>query len=188
MKKIVFVIIILLVTSLLTSCFPYVIRGIDEYSPGNSSVTICEGLLPSKGFIEQFDYINGDYYYYNSNFDINFDIYESALMYFQYDKETYELAKKEIFNVCIFSQENKFMYEGYSFFQHNPYDKNYFPNEFNMIAYNDEICTIVLMGFYTDIISNEREKEIFEFNDFGLFLKEYFWFYDFNSNTPQITD
>ena len=195
MKKIVFVIIILLVTITLTSCFPYKIRGISEFNVGNSSVTICEKLLPNEGFSEKFNSFNKDYLYYYAGYNFDLRMYESALMYFQYDKETYALAKNEMLNLCILSQETQFNYNEYNFYRNitdlnETYEKlNGFPYEFNMIAYNDTLNTLVFMGFrISKHISNEKEEEIFEFNDFGLFLKEYFWFYDFNLNTPQITD
>ena len=49
-----------------------------------------------------------------------------------------------------------------------------------MIAYNDDKCELVFMGFYIGPEFSEKDKELLAFSDIGAFLAEYFPFYDFS--------
>ena len=168
------------------------LRGIDKYNEANSSVSLCQELLPSDDYLELFDYIDGDYHYID-NSGYGFSVRdEQVLMYLTYNEDVYKTAKEFTFQNIYFLENYKYSYNGYEFLVNicrkmEGRDSDIVKSEidpywFNMVAFNDEKNTIVFMGFYMpEELRTPEVKQLLTFEDMGAFLKEYFLFYDFDA-------
>ena len=192
MKKIISVLLLSSILCLCISCGgPYTNRGIENFDPADSSVSLCTELLPSDDFLEVFTYIDGDYYYIDKSGFLDLRD-EQAIMYLIYEKEIYESAKEFTYQNLYFSKNSKYSYNGYEFMVNNwrkleGRDPNLVNNDidpyhFKMVAFNDKKNTIIFLGFYMpmDLVTEEIEQFL-TFEDMGAFLKEYFSFYDFDA-------
>ena len=190
MKKILLTVIALF-SFFLTSC-GLELHGLKEYNPNNSSVSLSKKLLPNEQFVDLFEYENGDYFYFDSGLELFPEhALERELLYLQYSEQAYINAKEYTINNIDISKKNHFSYNGYEFFENIEYanyneivdndgENKYFPQEFNMYAYNDEKRTLVFLGFYVYKPST-KDTELLKFDNIGDFLKEYFSFYNFTS-------
>ena len=168
------------------------LRGIEQYDPTNSSMSISQYLLPCKDFLKKYPYITGDYFYIDTGAFARRTI-EQELMYLNYKDDIYDEVKNISLTSFPLSLTHQYFYNGYVFYESLLLPKLYneldadgesrsFPNHFNMISYNGEKKVLVFIGFYLykgDM--SERDKELLTFSDMGAFLKEYFSFYDFDA-------
>lgn len=186
MKKIrvcFFVVLMLIITLIHTSCYQYELSGIEKFNENNSSYGISGRMLPSNDFLTLFEYIDGDYRYIN---DMGKTAKESELLYLTYNKDDYELAKSYAFEHIKCSETNIFTYKEYVFAENitnladNPESPFEFPYIFNMIGYNDNSQTLIFVGF-SIFDPTEKDEQLLTFEDMGAFLKEYFSFYDFDA-------
>ena len=191
MKKVLLLLLCACITISFCSCSDTVeLHGLDEFSPANSSIDLCWRLLPSSSFVDDFDYLDGDYEYrYYQKFGGDWYSKEHALMYLIYDESNYLLAKEYTLENTALSSINVFSYNGYQFYENLNFhtlgayyhrENEDFPYWFNMIAYNDEKCTLVFFGLYVGC-PREEDKEVLESDDMILILKTYFSCYDFDA-------
>ena len=191
MKKVLLLLLCACITISFCSCSDTVeLHGLDEFSPANSSIDLCWRLLPSSSFVDDFDYLDGDYEYrYYQKFGGDWYSKEHALMYLIYDESNYLLAKEYMLENIALSSINVFSYNGYQFYENlNSHklgayyyrENEDFPYWFNMIAYNDESHTLMFLGFRVDN-PKEADTEVLESGDMALILRTYFSCYNFGS-------
>ena len=196
-KKVTCLIIMCVYSILLFSCYPYIKSGIENYDPSNSTVSLLSDFLPSDDFIEKFEYVDADYCFVDTG--MSKDNYrETAIMNFEYSKDTYNEVKTYIFSKLIISEECNYEYNGYDFYVnlgrldkwedgHKNYDR--YPYEFNMVSFNDEKRIVVFMALYIpDHTLSEKDKELLTFSDMGLVLEEYFSYHNFNIDKAEQND
>ena len=187
MKKLVTAILIIVcVCLILTSCnFHYEENGLDNFETSDSSLGICKGLIPDD-FIELFPYTDGNYFFSTSEKTPFSGYCDKALIYLKFDDE-YTNAKKYVFESLDLSPEPVAEYNGYYFYDNETpanlgnshLSNSNFPLTCNRFAYNDNISTLVFIGFDVGV---DLENEVIEVSDdWGAFLEEYYgeW-YDFS--------
>lgn len=170
------------------------VRGLDNFEQGLSSNRTTYTLIPERVFIDNddydyapiFPYDNGDFFYF---FSENYneekkrtEVFDKTLLYLQYDKEFYQIAKECLMERALrLSEEPVEVYNDYIFYDNNsptnfslrgspPLNNDYAPYEFVRFAYNDSNRTIVCIGFYTRNVEEVAEVA----DDWGAFLERYF--------------
>ena len=175
MKKLLssFLIIICITLNIFTSCgYSNYIEGIENFSILDSDISLCRQLIPV-GFIENFEYINGNYHYStNEKYPLMYAC-DRVIIYFQYDPMKYWEAKDyAMTNLTL--EDNEFSeYNGYHFYLNkSEFDSTQFPNMFNCIAYNDTNYTLVFIGFGVSV--ELFEEASIATTDWATFLEKYF--------------
>ena len=134
------------------------VSGIENYSPSDSTLALCQYLFPSKGFLQQFAYLEGDYqYHYNGKIVGGNAI---ALAVLKYDPNHYNAAKEYCVQQFELTDEHQYQVRNFVFQEHLCHTlKNsegkyvpscQYPKIFNMFAYNDSEHTLLFIGFYGD--------------------------------------
>ena len=186
--KSLFIVVLTLIIFVIATCclWPQEVykEGMDGFHVANSSYDLAMCLLPSDNFHKTYPYIDANYYFSYKRANFRYTV-ESLLMYLRYDSETYKLAKENAVSTISLSEENRFLYNGYQLIENQTMQEAgspffHFPDCWNMIAYNDDKCELVFMGFYIGPEFSEKDKELLAFSDIGAFLAEYFSFYDFS--------
>lgn len=174
----------------LTSCSPVSIEGIDQYQPEISTVGLTSYLFPDDDFLKRYEYSDGAFFYYDE-----FLVVEKTIAVLTYESDIYIQAKENCISREFISKNNVKEYKGFVFSENlrlpqaynnlkyeygteeidlslnNAYNKE-FPNRFNMIGYNDDLNTLIFIGFYcTD---DRNEKVNLANTDFGAFLEAFF--------------
>ena len=169
------------------SAYNYEAHGFDDYKYiGNYNSEVEIDVFNVASLIDDYSYINADYYYsYTDDFAF-YNILERAIYYFEYTEEEYQVAKtycKE--NLSDLGDECMEEYNGFQFYDYygkrnkkDFYHGDDYPDAFKRVAFNDEKKAIVFLGVYT---SDKRTDEIAEdVKDWGAFLNKYFFeFYSF---------
>lgn len=185
MKKIISSLFLIFVLFSLSSCGVIERTGIANYDKNNSEFGISSNLLPADNYLQEFEYIEGDYQYIDKGLLKR----ETEIMYLVYQKDIYNVAKAFILDNSILSQTNNYSYNDYMFYENIGRKENInsniindeFPYRFNMIAFNDDKNTIVFMGLRISSENiNETDEQLLTFEDMRAFLEEYFSFYDFD--------
>lgn len=194
MKKAIrqFLLICLTIGTLSTFCScaasNYEAHGLEDhkYSGGyNSSVEIdvFSGIKP---LINDYPYIDADYYYSYKEDYAFYNTLERAIYYFEYTETDYQAAKaycRE--NFAYLGDEITEEYNGYEFYdfyakrsKEEFYHGDDYPEAFKRVAFNDEKKAIVFLGIYT---SDKRTEEVTgDVQNWGDFLHKYFFeFYSF---------
>lgn len=154
--------------------------GIENFDTVEGEFELNSCLLPSDDFLEQFDTIDISYHArqkYKTKLGLTSK--ESTLVSATYTAETYSEAKSYCLNKMTLNYDVVIEYNGYVFIDNyelatNPLD-NYtskFPQWTNMLAYNDEKCELVFLGFYDGKYSNDDAEEVCA--NWGDFLDEHF--------------
>lgn len=167
----------------LSACYtadPFEKRSLDSFSSTWSNYGTTRNIIP-EGFIDKFAYTDGYCYHFCfGKSDFSFDISDRALLFFEYDDETYNQAKEYVFANLTLSSEPIEEYNGYIFYDNYAEHFNFdFPYAFLRFAYNDSKNTLIFMGCYT---FEDFDKDIEQTSaDWGAFLEEYYgeW-YDFS--------
>ena len=179
MKKLTFLCFTIIICVFLCSCGTSIEKhGLENFGIADSSESLCSKIIP-EDFINMFEYENGDYYY---SFRETFVAYEScdkAILYFQYDTETYVNAKAYAMENLSLSHELVAKYNNYYFYDNYnvisaelEIESNNYPYYFVRFAYNDEKQILVFIGFS---VSMELYDEVDEVSDdFGQLLERYF--------------
>ena len=178
--KIIFLLIICCVC--LGGCFtsdPLERDDLKDFSPMCSNYGVTRDIIP-ENFIDNFAYTNGYFCYFCYGKSSLFSISDRALLYFEYDNETYYQAKEYVFENLNLSDSPVEEYNEYVFYD------NYtgtlpinFPYSFMRVAYNDSNNTLIFIGCY---MSSDFDQNIDELsNNWEEFLKRYYnnW-YDFS--------
>ena len=202
MKKIIEFVLISMFIGLLSGCYQdFEKTSLDEYilqinqnKIGYSNVEIDrpDYFLPSTTFIQDFDYVEGKYYWREDDplrglFTSNVNP-EISFLCLQYDESTYYNAKEFMLNAII-PYDNKF-YEcnNYVFYENSNFiNLHYrdFPEWFTMACYNDEKYTLVFIGLNSGTLAGPSciEKKYIDDidNNWTDFLNQYFGVcYNFN--------
>jgi len=164
MKRLVSIILIMMCCLFVVGCYQDLEKNsLDEYvlqinqnKIGFSSVEIDhpDYFLPSLTFIQDYDYIDGKYYWREDDplrglFTTNVNP-EISFLCLQYDETTYNNAK-EFMLEKIGPYNNKFYkYTNYVFYENSNFiNLHYrdFPEWFTMACYNDVNYTLIFIGF-----------------------------------------
>ena len=193
---------ILLTTFLLSGCcYVNEYSSLDEYKEmarsskiGNSDTGIDnpEYFLPSYTFLYDFDYIDGNYYFYETCIFYEFcsDDFKPnrALITLKYDVNIYLDAKKYVLDNIPQYGDCLYQYNDYKFYINKKYvdffeydTKPEILYSFTMASYNDDNNTICFLGFcsiYPDLDANIL---INLDENFTLFIDQYYGeYYDFS--------
>lgn len=179
-----------------TSLDEYILQ-INQYQIGYSSVEIDhpDYFLPSLTFIQDYDYIDGKYYWREDDplrglFTANVNP-EISFLCLQYDESTYYNAKEYMLNEII-PNDNKFyecndyvFYENSNFINLQPAPTSCFPEYFTMACYNDVNYILIFIGFDSGTLAGPScvEKKYIDDidNNWTDFLKQYYGeCYNFN--------
>jgi hypothetical protein len=164
----------------LTSCTStYRSDGIENFSKGDSSVSLCQNLIPDD-FIDKFEYIEADYHWFSTEKFIAIEARETVIMYFRYLDETYEEAKKYVLDNMLLSNDSTEIYGNYNFLDNfgngNLIEDGIgtfkFPYNFSRVAYNDNNNTLIFMAFAVSVELYDEAELASE--DWGAFLKKYY--------------
>lgn len=155
-------------------------RSPKDFSQNASELGVTRALIPEE-FVEKFTYTDGYYchYCFSKSF-FSSSSSDRALMFLQYDGETYEEAKAYVFANMDLSEESVESYNGYVFF--DIYTESFginAPYQFKRFAYNESKKTLIFMGHY----SFRYDDILDEYSDnWGAFLNDFYgdW-YDFSS-------
>ena len=186
MKRLLAALMLILLPFSVVSCAePIVKSGIENFSYATCSLGLTSNLFPSEDYLTAFEYEEADYAYYDSC-DLVWG-YAKAFAYFRYSEEEYKKAKEHSLNTVSLNS-NQYESSGYYFSEYLCYEskdengewiaKSQFPEQFNMVGYNDDKCILVFIGYYN---GNPEDSEIaLAKSDFGTFLttvySEYFNF------------
>ena len=164
------------------SAYNHEAHGFDDYKYiGNYNSEVEIDVFNVASLIDDYSYINADYYYSSTEDFFYYNILERAIYYFEYTEDEYQVAKtycKE--NLSNLGDECMEEYNGFQFYDYygkrNKEDYHhcdYYPKAFKRVAFNDEKKAIVFLGVYT---SDKRTDEIAEdVKDWGAFLNKYFF-------------
>ncbi len=137
--------------------------GIETFAKETSSVSLNQWILPSVEFIDEFVYIDMDYHYKSVYTGLFYtDGAERSIIYAKYDEAIYSQAKQYCFDEMELSNENIIEYNGYRFIQNIKALKD-FPSWFNMFAYNDDLNSLVFLGYYT---TDDAEEITYNWGEF----------------------
>ena len=190
MKKITFLLICLIFIMLLIFCscaHNYEAHGFEDYKyVGDYNSPVEIDLFGIKPLINNYSYIDADYYYsYTEDFAL-YNILERGLYYFEYTEENYQAVRTYCEeNFTYLGDEIIEEYNGYQFYdsygnrsKEEYYHCDDYPRAFKRVAFNDAKKVIVFFGIYT---SDKRTDEITkDVEDWGNFLHKYFFeFYRF---------
>jgi len=168
-----FIVLFLVISILLTSCTStYHNDGIENFNKGDSSVSLCQNLIPD-GFIDEFEYIEADYHWFATEKFIAVEARETVIMYFKYSDEIYNEAKEYIVENMLLSNKITAEYGNYKFLDNYTNGTSYkFPYSFSRVAYNDANNTLVFIAFN---VSAELYKDAaLAREDWGAFLGKYY--------------
>lgn len=188
---------LLIVLSIISSLFltlcscghNVIIKGIENFSPGDSEFSLCSTLMPNHNFINQYEYIEADYYYsdYCKDSCVGFGE-EHVIIYFEYDEEIYNEAKDYCLSKFPLSEKNRVEYNGYVFIENvwlkEENDEPFDLERFQMFIYNDGLNRLVFMGYknmedYFVSFSPEQSQNVLD--DWETFLEQEFAeVYDFS--------
>ena len=201
MKRLVSIILIMMFSLFVVGCYQDLEKNsLDEYvlqinqnKIGFSSVEIDhpDYFLPSLTFIQDYDYIDGKYYWREDDplrglFTTNVNP-EISFLCLQYDETTYYNAKAfmlekiEPYNNKFYEYNNYVFYENSNFINLHYRD---FPEWFTMACYNDVNYTLIFIGFDSGTLAGPSclDKKYLENmeDNFISFLEQYYGeYYDF---------
>lgn len=197
----------------ITSATHVACLGVNQFSTEHSSRSLCKYIWPPYGpynervdkepiLLFKYDNSDSDFVYTLDEDGLLYNTKETVLSYIRYDDAQYEIAKNEFVSATPVSEIYKYEYNSYKFFlnlteliekgeifeeiENSELDFHYF---FNMICYNDDKNLLLSIGFaYTpdSASAKENDKSSLIYTDIGAFLKEYFYYYDFDAETPSI--
>ena len=178
MKKIIFILVLCLLTIQFTACSEsvYYKSGIENFHVADSSVSLNDLVIP-RDFLKTYPYIDGGYDYYE--YEGWHCSYSSTFLYMKYDEATYLKAKEYILEnlplECDASQD----YKGYTFFIQKTNDRVSNQNRYRFyFAHNDVDKTLLAMGTFVIMTSSDGQEK-YENLTLNEYLNTYFSFYNF---------
>lgn len=131
-------------------------------------------------FLDDYEYTLGEFHYIDiSSIGCKSDPDEIVLLRLTYEKNTYLLAKSFTLANIPKYENNEYYYNDYIFYQNaNFRTPERFPHWFTMVCYNDELNTLLFMGFYdkSPYVENEISANWKSFID-----ETYGKYYNFNN-------
>lgn len=182
----------------LTGCQDLHYDSLDEYRErvernglGNSNVEIddAEYFLPSITFMKDYEYIDGNYYYYEDNLFCELlpggARPEISFLYLKYEETVYKEAKSfmlkeiEVYNDEFYIYNDYYFYENSNFIA-SSHGRN-IPHHFTMACYNDEKQILIFLGFYERYPGIEDKYHEDIKGNWTSFLDQYYSeYYNFN--------
>ena len=170
-------------------------KKINETGLGYSSFELDkpEYFLPGNTFLEEFSYLNGEYFFYeNSAFcDIcgNEKMPNRVLIALEYDTASYYDAKEFVISNIPKYENYSYSYNNYYFYMNGKFMERFsddklpeIPNWFTMVSYNDLNNMICFLGFHNsypelpDKFLNDLQ------NNWESFIDQYYGeFFNFNN-------
>ena len=169
MKKYGCIIFILICSISLSGCFalgeqifyydslPDYIERMSINSPGYSSVSIDhpDYFLPSRTFFKDFEYIEGEFYFYEeSPFNLKSYFPARSLLVLKYDESIYPEAKEYMLENIPMAGDCFYTYGNYVFYRNKNFLDSFesipapdFLDWFTMACYNDEKQILCFIGF-----------------------------------------
>ena len=153
-------------------------RGLEAFHPNYSDFEVNRYIIP-EGFIDEFEYLDGNFYHMETS--ILFALYacDRTLLYFEYDSETYFEAKAYAMENLILSDAPIHEYNGYSFYLNETASKDdhflgghFYPHQFLSFSYNDEQNTLVFLGFLVSVELHDEVDAVAD--DWPAFLEKYY--------------
>ena len=183
-KRSILAVIAVFLLGLLTACKSLngtYIHGLEHY---HQSSTWIAPVLPSSHFLDDYDYLQGDYYYITEDIiSISKPAQEKQLLTLSYSEDIYISAKQEVFDTIKFEMDYELEYNGYTILicSTDVEDTSYrIPYCFAMVGYNDNKNTLLFMSFYIDdSFLSDEEKELLIALDSYVYFNKYFSFYGF---------
>jgi hypothetical protein len=200
MKKIISFILVIFISLNLTSCYNDLqknsleeyIASVNQHELGFSSHGIDkpEYFLPSISFLEDYEYLEGTYFWREDDswrevFDQESVFPHIALLTLKYDESTYEKAKQTMLEEIEPYEDEFFQYNDYYFYEnvrgkHAWGDR--FPKKFTMACYNDENHALIFIGLYSGAPSCLEDKYLEDIEgNWKDFIDQYYGaYYDFS--------
>ena len=161
-------------------------RGYSDFE-----IDLPKYFLPSLSFLEDFDYTEGTYYFFETDFNRLFFTNEiepsKAIICLKYDENAYSQAKDFMLQEIEPYEDKFFEYGNYVFYENSNFAEENglkgFPLWFTMACYNDEKQTLCFLGFYvpggTTLFDEKYLTDID--NNWEDFIDEFFGeYYDFS--------
>ena len=171
------------------------IERINEYEFGfsNTGIDTPKYFLPSVSFFDDYEYIDGSYFYHDDSFFkslSNNKTAEIAIVSIKYNENFYLDAKEEMlekiqpYNNKFYEYGDYYFYENSNYFELSVSERN-FPRHFTMACFNDENNVLIFIGFYSYLNFSSsifEEKYINNFDEnFTSFIDQYYGeYYDFS--------
>lgn len=164
--------------------------GIENYKPADCSLSLTAHLFPSDNFLQDYNYLEGDYSY---RYDGGITQHRAtAIAMVRYEPDVYHQAKETCLKQFSLCDRHCFTIEEYYFAEHLCHTKETaqgtwevsckYPRKFNMFAFNDANYSLIFLGYYC---SNENDEvTLLAESNFEAFLPRVFkpseltWLYD----------
>ena len=147
-----------------------------EHSFGYSNVGLDtpRALLPSFTFLDDYEYSEGSFNYYDrSEFTdlFGYTLPDRVLITLKYEEAIYQEAKSFILEQSIVYNNQYYYYNDYCFYKRQgaPHGST----KFNMVGYNDEKSMLFFLGFSLSYPVLEEKYEYHLEDNFKSFLDEY---------------
>ena len=187
MKRILIWLLLFFIFISVTGCTEIEKSGFENYQKQTCSVGLTANMFPCDDFLSKFQFINGNYHY--RDYDEWKHGHAKTLTYVQYTPEVYEEAKAFCMDYWTFCEKHRYEYNGFIFAEQLCYetqvsDGEYqvtcrYPEILSMWCYNDDLYTLVFLGYYNGNPDN-AERKLAE-TDFPQFLeKVYSEYYSFD--------
>ncbi len=170
-------------------------KKINETGLGYSSFELDkpEYFLPGNTFLEDFSYLNGEYFFYEKSAfcDIcgNEKMPNRVLIALEYDTASYYDAKEFVISNIPKYENYSYSYNNYYFYMNGKFMERFsddelpeIPNWFTMVSYNDLNNMICFLGFHNsfpelpDKFLNDLQ------NNWQSFIEQYYGeFFNFNN-------
>lgn len=200
MKKYGCIIFILICSISLSGCFalgeqifyydslPDYIERMSINSPGYSSLSIDhpDYFLPSRTFFKDFEYIEGEFYFYEeSPFNLKTYFPARSLLVLKYDESIYPEAKEYMLENIPMAGDCFYTYGNYVFYRNKNFiddsSPSGFPDYFVMACYNDEKQMLCFLGFYIENLKMDDKYAEDIYGNWPSFIDEYYGeYYDFS--------
>ena len=197
-KKSLFLLILFMLTS---CCYKTEYNSLEEYKKkinetglGYSSFELDkpEYFLPGNTFLEDFSYLNGEYFFYEKSAfcDIcgNEKMPDRVLLALEYDTASYYDAKEFVISNIPKYENYSYSYYNYHFYMNGNFMERFsneelpeIPNWFTMVSYNDLNNMICFLGFHNSYPElDEKYLNDLE-NNWQSFIDQYYGkYYDFS--------
>ena len=167
MRKVPSVLMCVILLIQLSSCSDYIYytkSGIENFNYNDSNAALTQSLMP-QGFLELYDYVDGDYEYGELS---TLWAREIAIVSVVYDADVYMQAKQYILEHMDVADESE-TYSGYTF------TKSAAPNEsiHIFVGYCDHARILVFLGTR---MSGDYD---YQYQSFDEYVSTYFSFFDF---------
>ena len=115
MRKSQLLIVFILIIACLCACTNVEIHGIENFDQATCSVGLTKNLFPGEGFLESYDYLESDYYYFDAC-ELVWG-YAEAYAILTYDERIYPEAKAYCLERFALCELHQYVCEQYTFYE-----------------------------------------------------------------------